>query len=45
MPGSDLPINDVLFRRKFDDQCAILVFGQRVGILVRLRDHDRPADP
>ena len=45
MPGPDFSINDVLFRRTSHDQCAILVYGQRVGTLVRLRDREDPADP
>ncbi len=45
MPGPDFSIDDVLFRRTSDDQCAILVYGQQVGTLVRLRDREEPADP
>ena len=45
MARSDFSIDDVLFRRTGDDLCAILVFGQQVGTLIRLRDHDNPADP
>ena len=45
MARSDFSIDDVLFRRTGDDFCAILVFGRRVGTLIRLRDHDDPADP
>ena len=35
----------MLFRRTGDDLCVILVFGQQVGTLIRLRDHDDPVDP
>ena len=45
MPGPDFSIDDVLFRRTSDDRCAILVYGQRVGTLVRLRDREDHADP
>ena len=45
MARSDFSIDDVLFRRTADDLCAILVFGRQVGTLIRLRDHDDPADP
>ncbi|MDE0174231.1 MAG: hypothetical protein OYH76_01740 [Defluviicoccus sp.] len=45
MARSDFSIDDVLFRRAGDDLCAILVFGRQVGTLIRLRDHDDPADP
>ncbi|MDE0175501.1 MAG: hypothetical protein OYH76_18350 [Defluviicoccus sp.] len=45
MARSDFSIDDVLFRRTGDDLCAILVFGRQVGTLIRLRDHDDPADP
>ena len=44
MARSDFSIDDVLFRRTGDDLCAILVFGRQVGTLIRLRDHDDPAD-
>ena len=45
MARSDFSIDDVLFRRTGDDLCAILVFGRQVGTLIRLRDHDDPAEP
>ena len=45
MSATDFSISDVLFRRTGDDECSIVVFGENVGTLVRVRDNDRPDDP
>ena len=45
MSATDFSISDVLFRRTGDDECSIVVFGENVGTLVRVRDNDRRDDP
>lgn len=45
MSVTDFSINDVLYRRTGDDKCSIVVFGENVGTLIRVRDNDRPGDP
>ena len=44
MSATEFSIHDVLFRRTGDDECAIVVFGENVGTVVRLRDRDDPSD-
>ena len=45
MSATDFSISDVLFRRTGDDECSIVVFGENVGTLVRVRDNQRPDAP
>ena len=38
MSGRDLSIRDIRFRRRLDDECDIVVFGETVGIVTRRPD-------
>ena len=43
MSSCDFNMNDVRFRRRLDDECDIVVFGETVGIVTRRPDVASPA--
>ncbi len=38
MSSCDFSIRDIRFRRRLDDECDIVVFGETVGTVTRRRD-------
>jgi len=42
MPSTNLAIDDLRFRRRADDECDIVVYGQTVGTVVRRPDIANP---